>query len=232
MEDLIVVLPAAGSGKRLGLGMNKAFVKIDGVPSIVYNLNNLSKISAISRVIIPMRKHEVKEATLLLESYQKQYYPQLSWELAIGGDERQNSVANALAKIDDNYEGYVAVHDGARIFCDEKIFLRVFDLAKEKGAAIAGIAVKDTIKIVDENSAVIDTPDRSKLMAIQTPQIFKAKLLKKAYNKVISENMVITDDSSAVEALGVEVFVAKGEYYNIKITSPEDLKWASYYLNK
>lgn len=231
-NELIVVLPAAGEGKRLGLGINKAFVKLAGVPAIVYNLKNLSSMTIVSHVIIVMREYEFEETESLLRKYQKSWFPNLTWELAPGGKERQNSVSNALSKISFNYDGYIAVHDGARILCDESIFNNVFDVAKKFGAAVASVKVKDTIKIVKEDGIIISTPNRDQLRAIQTPQIFKASVLKKAYLDLIASGEIVTDDAAAVERIGQKVAVAKGAYYNIKITSPEDLIWAENYLVK
>lgn len=231
-NELIVILPAAGEGKRLGLGINKAFAKLAGVPAIVYNLKNLSSMAIVSRVIIVMRDHEFEETKSLLTKYQKDWFPDLTWELAPGGKERQNSVANALDKINFTYDGYIAVHDGARILCDESIFKRVFDAAKKSGASVAAVKVKNTIKIVNEDGVIINTLNRNELRAIQTPQIFKAKTLKRAYLELIASGEIVTDDATAVERIGQNVTVAEGAYYNIKITSPEDLIWAENFLVK
>lgn len=231
-NELIVILPAAGEGKRLGLSINKAFVEVGNVPAIIYNLKNLNSIDAVSHVIIVMRDYEFEKTKQLLNKYQEKWFPNLTWELALGGKERQNSVANALEKINSSYNGYIAVHDGARIFCDESIFNRVLNSAKKYGAAVAGVKVKDTIKVVSEKNGIINTPNRDTLRIIQTPQIFQAKTLKKAYLDLIASGDIVTDDAAAVERIGQKVTVAEGAYYNIKITSPEDLVWAENYLLK
>ena len=109
MEKLIVILAAAGSGKRLGLGKNKAFVLLDAAPIIVYNLKEINAIKNLDRVVVVVAPNEISEATEILKRYQNEYYPGLSWEVVAGGLERQDSVANALDSIPEA-EGYVAVH--------------------------------------------------------------------------------------------------------------------------
>ena len=118
------------------------------------------------------------------------------------------------------------MHDGARPFATPEIFARVLAAAQKTGAAIATVAVKDTIKTINAEGMVVATPQRSLLQAVQTPQIFKIDLLKNAYAYIQKEKIQVTDDASAVELLGVSVLTAEGSYANIKITTPEDLVWS------
>ena len=229
MEKLIVILAAAGLGQRLGLGMNKAFVLLEGAPVIAHNLFQINQVPQVENVIVVVRPNELEEGTVLLKKYQAEYYPGLSWQIVAGGKERQDSVANALQVIEGD-DGYVAVHDGARPFATPSVFARVLAAAKKTGAAVAGVAVKDTTKIVDKNEIVVETLERSKLRAVQTPQIFQLDLLKKAYAVLQAEGREVTDDAGAVENLGAEVVIAEGSYSNNKITTPEDLIWAGAFL--
>ena len=231
MENLIVVLAAAGVGKRLGLGKNKAFVILGTAPILVHNLQQINKIKNLARVVVVVGASEIKEASELLEKYQDEYYPGMKWEVVAGGKERQDSVANALNGIQGT-EGYVAIHDGGRPFATAQIFERVWKAAKETGAAIAAMPVKDTIKIVDENNFVTRTPNRRVLRAVQTPQIFRLGLLKMAYNALKITGAVVTDDAGAVELMGVPVVTVEGSYENQKITTPEDLLWAKALLKQ
>ncbi len=222
MEKIITIVPAAGLGSRLGLGKNKAFAQVGGVPLLVQCFRMLATTDCVSRVIAVVRAQEVEEAEVLLLEYQQEYYPDLPFCVVAGGKERQDSVANALAIIEEN-AGYIAVHDGARPFAGADVFKRVLRAAKQHGAAIAAVPVKDTIKIVDNNLKVIATPVRSSLQAVQTPQIFEIGVLKRAYAELKKKPKNVTDDASLVEMLGIPVVVAEGSYENIKITTPEDL---------
>ena len=168
---------------------------------------------------------EVEDGRELLVSYQAKHFADLPFVVVAGGKERQDSVANALAAITES-EGYVAVHDGARPFAGKEVFTRTLEAAKEHGAAIAAVPVKDTIKVVNEAGEVTATPVRSTLYAVQTPQIFEVNLLKKAYANLAQYPAQVTDDASVVELLGHKVVVALGRYENIKITTPEDLLFA------
>ena len=225
MDNLIAVIPAAGAGKRLGLGINKAFAKINSVPLLVHCLAMLSRTKLITRAIVVLAPDEVEEGRELLASYQAKHFADLPFVVVAGGKERQDSVANALAAITES-EGYVAVHDGARPFAGKEVFLRTLEAAKKYGAAIAAVPVKDTIKVVNEAGEVTATPVRSTLYAVQTPQIFEVNLLKQAYANLAQHPAQVTDDASVVELLGHKVVVALGRYENIKITTPEDLLFA------
>ena len=127
---------------------------------------------------------------------------------------------------------YIAVHDGARPFAGRAVFARTLAAAKEQGAAIAAVPVKNTIKVVDADCVVVDTPVRSTLVAVQTPQVFRAQLLKDAYAHLAAHPAVVTDDASVVELLGHKVVVAEGRNENIKITTPEDLVLAEHFLEE
>lgn len=231
MQKLIAVIPAAGAGKRLGLGINKAFAMLRGAPLIVHCLAMLAETNLITRAIVVLAPAEVDEGRLLLERYQQQFFSNLPFAVVAGGKERQDSVANALRTIDE-IEGYVAVHDGARPFAGKEVFVRTLAAAVKYGAAIAAVPVKDTIKVVDEQGMVVATPERKTLQAVQTPQIFELGLLKKAYAYLEQHPAAVTDDASVVELSGHGVAVALGRYENIKVTTPEDLVFAENLLEQ
>lgn len=231
MKKIVVILAAAGSGRRMGLGTNKAFLLLEGLPVIVHNLHQVSQAAEVKRAIIVVRPDELAEGTAILQRYENLYFPGLSWQITAGGRERQDSVFNALCLVKDDEE-FVAVHDGARPFATPDIFARVFAAAQKSGAAVAGVPVKDTTKLVDVEGRVVTTLERSKLRAIQTPQIFRTQLLKQAYEMLRREKIDVTDDAGAVELLGMPVVVAEGSYANNKITTPDDLVWAKALLYK
>ena len=155
----------------MGLGKNKAFVTVGGMPLLVLCLKMLAETRMVRRIIVVVRNWEIAETEKMLQEYQPRCFPGIDWQVTAGGKERQDSVANGLALITDE-SGYVAVHDGARPFAGTDVFSRTFAKAKECGAAIAAVPLKDTVKIVDTHGFVVSTPDRSTLCAVQTPQIF------------------------------------------------------------
>lgn len=224
-KKLIAIVPAAGAGKRLGLGINKAFALLRGAPLVVHCLRMLEQTALVQRAVVVLAPFELDYGRALLAQYQKEYFPALPFSVVAGGKERQDSVANALATITED-DCYIAVHDGARPFAGREVFLRTLAAAEEHGAAIAAVPVKDTIKVINEAGEVVDTPVRSTLQAVQTPQIFSARLLKDAYAHLKAQPAAVTDDASVVELLGQKVVVALGRYENIKITTPEDLLFA------
>ena len=232
MKDLLtVIVPAAGAGRRMGFGKNKAFITIRDIPLLVLCMKMLAETGMVRRVIVVTRAWEIAETELMLQDYQPGCFPGLNWQVTAGGRERQDSVANGLALVTDE-SGYVAVHDGARPFAGTEVFARTFERAKECGAAIAAVPLKDTVKIVDARGIVVSTPDRSSLCAVQTPQIFEINVLRKGYDFLKEHPVAVTDDASLVEASGHPVAVAEGSYENIKVTTPEDLLLAEKILEK
>ena len=220
MDKLTVIVAAAGAGKRLGLGKNKAFAEVGGLPLLVQCLRMVNDTGMAHKTIVAVGADEVAMTEALLKDYHE-YFAGLQTAVVAGGAERTNSVKNALALA--GSEGWIAVHDGARPFAGTEVFERTLQAAQQTGAAIAAVPVKNTIKVVDADGFVVNTPQRSSLMAVQTPQIFKAQLLQRAYCDENLKGAAVTDDASLVERLGVKVAVALGSYENIKITTPEDL---------
>ena len=221
-ELLTVTVPAAGAGRRMGFGKNKSFITIRGIPLLVLCMKMLAETGMVRRVIVVTRAWEIKETDLMLKKYQSGFFPDISWQVTAGGRERQDSVANGLALIT----------DAARPFTGKEVFDRTFAKAKESGAAIAAVPLKDTVKIVDARGFVVSTPDRSSLRAVQTPQIFEINVLRKGYDFLKEHPVVVTDDASLVEASGHPVAVSEGSYENIKVTTPEDLLLAEKILEK
>ena len=210
MDKLTVIVAAAGAGKRLGLGKNKAFAEVGGLPLLVQCLRMINDTGMAHKTIVAVGADEVAMTEALLKDYHE-YFAGLQTAVVAGGAERSDSVKNALALA--GSEGWIAVHDGARPFAGTEVFERTLQAAQQTGAAIAAVPVKNTIKVVDADGFVVNTPQRSSLMAVQTPQIFKAQLLQRAYCDDNLKGAAVTDDASLVERLGV----------NIKITTPEDL---------
>lgn len=226
MDDrLFCIIAAAGMGKRLGLGYNKNYACIGGVPILIRNLSQVAKVPGMAQAVVVVAAGEEPEAEALLQQYQAREFPDLAWSVVTGGKERQDSVERGIAALPAEAR-WVAVHDGARPFATPDLFTRVWQAARETGAAIAAVPCKDTIKVGNPAGQVEQTLERSKLWAVQTPQIFTADQLKKHGAFVKAKNLAVTDDASIAEAMGVPVKLVPGSYENQKITTPEDLVWA------
>ncbi len=225
MERLDGIVAAAGMGKRLGLGYNKNYAKLDGLPILIHTIKNMAQVPGIGQVIIAVGQGEEKEAQVLLQTYQAQHYPGLSWKVVTGGKERQESVALAASALPKD-SCWTAVQDGARPFATPELFTAVWKAAQETGAAIAAVPCKDTVKVGNKEKIVQKTLDRTCLWAVQTPQIFATEKLRQGCAYAAQHQLRVTDDASMAEAMGQRVQIVMGRYGNKKITTPEDLTWA------
>jgi len=214
---IVGIVPAAGMGTRMKMEKNKLLLSLRGKPILLWTLKALEDCK-LDHLILSVRAEELEEIEGLLE---KENYS-FSHQLVIGGKERQDSILNGLKELPESCE-MVVVHDGARPFLDSGTYERVLQEARQVGAAVAAVPVKDTVKRADENNAVAETYDRSKLWLIQTPQIFSKETIKKAYTFAEQVGYRGTDDASVVEKFGKKVSLIMGNYQNLKITTPEDL---------
>jgi 2-C-methyl-D-erythritol 4-phosphate cytidylyltransferase len=155
----------------------------------------------------------------------------LDTEVVPGGRERQDSVYNGLLRAKPDTD-VVLIHDGVRPFVSLEVVLATIDAAKEYGAAVAAVPVTDTIKRVDADGFVLNTPEREQLWAAQTPQAFRYALLMQAHQSVRKRGIVATDDAALLERLGMRVKVVRGSHENIKITTEEDLARADLILRR
>lgn len=222
-----VVIVSAGRGSRMKADINKQFLKIGNKEVIAHTIDKFYNNKNIGEIIIVVREDE-------REFFQGNIIDKYGYEnikIAFGGKERQDSVYNGLKEVGQNCET-VLIHDGARPFVTNEIIEKSIKCAKEYKCAIVGVPVKDTIKIVDKNNEVCDTPNRSTLWSIQTPQVFDYSLIIKAHEKAKYDKYYGTDDSMLMEYLGYNVKVVEGSYNNIKITTPEDLKIAEEILRE
>lgn len=220
------ILVAAGKGKRMGANINKQYIQLKGKPIVAHTLSVFEKSAMIDEVILVVGKEEVAYCRKhILEEYR---FKKVT-TIVPGGEERRDSVYQGLRAITAQPD-LVVVHDGARPFVTEAMLQESLEEASKIGAAILGVPVKDTIKVVDENGQVVSTPSRESLWAVQTPQVFRFQLLLEAHNH--GELKEMTDDAMLVEALGHPVKVIRGSYENIKITTPDDLLLAEEILKK
>ncbi len=220
MSNTAIIL-AAGNGTRMKADKSKLLLEINGKTVIERTVNTFSNIADIDDIIVVVRETDIPLYENVLSKYNISY--------CIGGSTRQESVSNAVETVDN--ADMLIIHDGARPLVTENEISNTLRVAQEKGAAAVGVKVKDTIKVVDRNNKIINTPQRSSLIAIQTPQIFKFDKYVKAMKLAKEQNKDFTDDCKLLENAGEDVFVVDGEYTNIKITTPEDIPVAESILN-
>ena len=227
MEKYTAIVLAGGSGKRMGLSVKKQYIEICNKPLLYYSVHAFeeSDVDEIVLVVTPGDENYVKK-----EIVEKYGFKKVS-AIVPGGKERYNSVYEGLKVTRGDY---VLIHDGARAFVTKEIIRRAMDGAKEYGACVVGMPVKDTIKVADGDGYVKDTPERSSLWMVQTPQAFSYPLVKDAYEKVLAKDATgVTDDAMVVElATDQKVKLIEGSYDNIKVTTIDDLDVAENILKK
>lgn len=220
------IILGAGRGSRMKAPINKQYMKIKGKEIIRWSIEAFLKSKKTDEIIIVVGKGEEDEVKRLLTSEEEKFI-----KIVVGGQRRQDSVYKGLLAMNDS-EGSVLIHDGARPLISSETIDLVWDFLKEKSAAIVGVPVKDTIKIVSEKKEVIDTPNREFLWSVQTPQGFDKELIIRAHKNAQVNKIEVTDDSMMVELLGEKVSMIMGSYENIKITTQEDLDIAESILNR
>lgn len=223
-----VVIAASGIGKRMNSNINKQYLLLKEKPILAYTIEKFEDNKYIDEIVVVAREDEREYC--LNEVINKYNFKKVT-NIVGGGAERQDSVYKGLLAVN-NLCSIVLIHDGVRPFLRNEDILNSIDGVINYDACVIGTPVKDTIKIVDINKDIIDTPDRNSLWAVQTPQSFSYKLILKAYQEAIQEKITATDDSMLVEKLGYKVKMIEGSYSNIKITTPEDLKLAELLLSQ
>lgn len=220
-----VVIVAAGTGSRMNMGINKQFIKLEGKEIIAYTIEKFYNNSNIEDIVVVVKEDES-------EFFKKEILDKYNFKnikIAYGGKERQDSVYNGLKSLDKKCD-IVLIHDGARPFVSDKIIYNCIEEVKEHKAIVVGVPVKDTIKIIDNDKNIVDTPNRSVLWAVQTPQTFDYNILIDAYKDAFKSGFYGTDDAMLVERIGYKVKMVEGSYNNIKITTQEDLSVGSQIL--
>lgn len=218
-----VVIVAAGSASRMG-GIDKVMAPLAGEPMIVRTVRAFQDCDAVKKIVVVTREDLILPITSLCSGMSKLK------AVVAGGSSRQESVHLGLNALSGEVQ-LVAVHDGARPLVSWQLIDRVIRAANTYGAAAPAIPVKDTIKVV-KGGVVEQTPDRSNLFAVQTPQVFDFDLLRGALKKVEQEQLQVTDDCSAVEQMGMRVKIVEGDERNLKVTTPIDLKIAQMLLEE
>lgn len=232
------IVLAAGSGRRMKSDVAKQYLPLGGRPLIWYALHAIEESSVIDDCILVACQEDILNGYVREEIVERFGFHKVA-SIVPGGAERYDSVYNALQAIKETgTAGYVFIHDGARPFLTEEILERCLAEVEKTGACVAGMPVKDTIKIADADCYARQTPDRNTLWQIQTPQVFERVLITQAYEKLMQEKerlaaagVKITDDAGVVELLmDRPVKLVEGSYRNIKVTTPEDIAVAEAFL--
>jgi len=213
--SITAVLPAAGVGKRFGADSKKQFFNIQNRPLIYYTLKVLNDSYSFDEFVIGAGKDDFEFLESVLFDLEIS-----DFRLVEGGAERHNTVFNCVSASDTDY---VLVHDAVRPFINGKIVSDTVNAAKEAGAAICAVPVRETLKKVSDGM-VFETVDRNEFVLSHTPQVFNRELLLKAFEKINSEGLIVTDEAQAMEIAGFKVAVTESTPDNIKVTYMEDIK--------
>jgi len=223
VSDTVAVVPAAGSGQRLGAGLPKAFVELDGRTMLQRSVHGLFASGVIARVVVAVPADRVGQTALMFDDVDGEV------TVVAGGPERPDTVRLALAAVGD--PDFVLVHDAARPLTPIAQIQRVVAALRDgMRAVIPVVPVADTIKAVDSNGVVLGTPERAGLRAVQTPQGFETELLRRACERAGTGN--VTDDAAWVENMGVPVHTVAGDALAFKITTALDLRLARAVLSQ
>lgn len=225
------IIPAAGLGTRMAAGKagapSKQFFELAGQPILIHTLRRFAECSQVTRMFVALRQNEIEGFQQLLQ--REDFATRV--ELVEGGENRQQSVANAMARLEPlaKPEDIVLVHDGVRPFINTELINGIIAAVLKHGAAISGIPAVDTIKQVDrtaDGAIITSTIPRERIVMAQTPQGFRYDLLKKAFDEAAADSFTGTDEASLVERSGNTVAVVMGSTRNIKITTPADMELA------
>ncbi|MGO9021388.1 MAG: 2-C-methyl-D-erythritol 4-phosphate cytidylyltransferase [Syntrophobacteraceae bacterium] len=230
MPKTCVIVPAAGSGTRIGGAIPKQFIRLGGKPLLAHTLSTLANLPFISIVFLIVAEGHIPDAVEVVSGWSRQrasHVPEIS--IIAGGAERRDSVYNGLKKLPAECD-WVMIHDAVRPFASSGLIKAVWEGARTAGACIAAIPSTDTVKHA-RDGVVRQTLSRDEIWLVQTPQVFRKQIVLAAYEKAVSAGWTGTDDASFVERMGVPVSIVNGERTNIKVTTPEDLQWAEWFLS-
>ncbi|MEL6816407.1 MAG: 2-C-methyl-D-erythritol 4-phosphate cytidylyltransferase [Cyanobacteria bacterium J06598_3] len=221
-----LLIPAAGVGRRMGSNRNKLLMTLLDQPILAWTLEAAaaSDIQWIGIICQPIDRPDIEAMVAQLATTKPIIFIQ-------GGDTRQESVFNGLQALPPNAT-HVLIHDGARCLATPALFNRCGEAALKTAGFIAAVPVKDTIKQVDEQLMITNTPNRAQLWAAQTPQGFEVAVLKRCHDKGQANGWQVTDDAALLEKCGVPVSIVEGEETNLKVTTPVDLAIAQFILQQ
>ena len=211
-ERVGAIIPAAGFSTRMG-GEDKIFTNLSGKPMLAWCVDTLEQCRMVTEIVVALGPGALRlgEELSLSRGWQKTRF-------CAGGSRRQDSVGNALRAM--SPVDWVIVHDGDRPFLTANLVKNGLQAARETGVVVAAVPVKDTIKVAGESGEVVQTLDRSTLRMVQTPQVFRADILRRVHE---TASDTVTDDAMLAEQIGCTVRMYEGSYTNLKVTTPDDL---------
>lgn len=221
------IIVGAGSSVRMGKPISKQLIKLNGKETILHTLRAFENAESISEIVVVCREQDIE---IMSELAKKENITKIKCFTG-GGSTRQQSVANGVLAVSDDTQ-LIAIHDGARPLIESDDINNVVENAEKYGCSALGTAVTDTIKVRSADGFIQSTPDRSTLVAINTPQVFKLELYKKAMEKAKADGKDYTDDCQLVESMGERVHITQGKKSNIKLTTPEDIIIAESFLSQ
>jgi len=239
---VVVIIPAAGLGTRMAPASDarnkkptasKQFSEIGGTPILIHTLRKFAASPEVAEIYVALRANEMAGFQTRLKADKELSGKKI--ELVEGGEHRQQSVAHAIDAVRAAGDDIVLVHDAVRPFVTEEIIHDVIEAAQKYGAAIAGMPAVDTIKQVErtsEGAVITATVPRERVVMAQTPQGFRYRVLKQAFDEATADGFLGTDEASLVERSGHEVAVVMGSPRNIKITTPADMELAEFFLKR
>jgi 2-C-methyl-D-erythritol 4-phosphate cytidylyltransferase len=233
--QVFVILPAAGLGTRMAGPQPKQFLELGGLPILIHSLRAFAAVKRVTAIYVAVRKTEIERVEAQIAEYAVEFGFAGRVKVVEGGENRQESVSNALAALPAGADDIVLVHDAVRPLIDAATIDRTIDAVTEHGAAIVGLPAVDTIKQVERTAhgaLITSTIPREFVVLAQTPQGFKYGLLKRAFAEATADGFIGTDEASVIERAGHPVAVVHGSQVNLKITQPGDLELAEFYLRQ
>ena len=233
--QVFVILPAAGLGTRMAGPQPKQFLSLNGQPILIHSLRAFAAVERVTAIYVAVRKTEIERVEAEIAEHASDFDRGGRFRVVEGGDNRQQSVSNALAALPAQPDDIVLVHDAVRPLIDVSTINRTIDAVVEHGAAIVGLPAVDTIKQVERTAhgaLITSTIPREFVVLAQTPQGFRYGILERAFAEATADGFIGTDEASLVERAGLPVAVVHGSQVNLKITQPGDLELAEFYLHQ
>ncbi len=215
---IFTIIPSGGTGKRVNSSLPKQYIKFNGKELIAYTLEVFQNCELIDEIVISAQMDYLE---LVKEIREKYSFTKLK-SIVEGGEERQNSVFNALQSLNASDDDLIVVHDAVRPLLPQEVLLNAIAVAKQSGSAVVAIKAKDTL--IQGNDSVISYVNRKEYYYVQTPQVFKYKILLEAMKNAEKEKFTGTDESMLVHRMGNEIKIVDGSSLNFKITNTDDIK--------
>ncbi|HQG34649.1 MAG TPA: 2-C-methyl-D-erythritol 4-phosphate cytidylyltransferase [Syntrophales bacterium] len=225
--NVTAIIPAGGSGRRMGTAEAKQYLLLHGLPLLVHTLRPFQEAAVIVEIILVVPAGDV---TKTMTDIVVPHGLTKVRKVVAGGRERQDSVANAIAVLEEDTD-MVVIHDAARPFVSPALIEAAVHASIQAGAVVVGIPARDTVKRCDRAGRVIGTLPRELIWLAQTPQVFRRETIVAAHRRARADNFYGTDDAALVERLGITVRMIEGSPQNIKITTADDLVWAEHILS-